>query len=174
MDRNKLVLADLLAEVKLAEKKLEKSQGQLPAIEARIKQALVAGKRELAKKYALEYEERKLEVKRCEQGVALAKQEYERGKARALEGPSAKSLQRMAQTAQAMNAMADSLGVLSSDDDMLRKLDEKSAVAEARLDLAIDDAAAKHPELHDASGPSSLEPPPPPLNTAEDILKEFE
>ena len=58
------VLADLLTEVKLAEKKLGRVQEKLPVGESRIKQALVAGKRELAKKYALEYEETKLQVKR--------------------------------------------------------------------------------------------------------------
>lgn len=162
----KQILAKLLGEVKFAEKKLEKEQQKLPALESRIKQALVAGNRDLAKKYALEFEEQKLAVQRAEQAVKIAKQQYEAGKGRATEVAGAERLSKLAQS---MNKMADSLDVLNRDDDMLEKIEESVAYAEARLDVALDAARAEHPEID-----LPPEPPPPPANTAEDILKEFE
>jgi hypothetical protein len=171
MDKSKLALANLLAEVKLAEKQVEKAKAKLAPVEARIKQALIAGNRELAKKYALDLEEKKLELKRREQAVVLAKRNYAQGQEQASQQVSASTMRRMASTADAMSKMADSLGVLSSDDDMLRKLEEDAAVADARLDIALDEARANNPEIDlPAPGPAA----PPPISTAEDILKEFE
>lgn len=172
--RHKMVLADLLAEVKLAEKKLGKVKAKLPVGESRIKQALVAGKRELAKKYALEFEEIKLQVKRAEQHLAICKKQYEAGKVKAQEAPTQKALGRMVQMSDAMNKMADSLDVANDAEDMVRKLEEDAAVADARLDIAVDSARMNNPEI-DMPPPTSATPEPlPPLNTAEDILKEFE
>lgn len=173
MDPRKQALAQLLAEVKLSEKKVQKAKAKLPPLEARIKQALVAGKRELAKRYALEFEEQKLAVRRCEQQLALAKRQYEEGQRKALEQPSAKQLRSMQHMAKAMEGLADSLGVLDADQDMLRRLEEDAAHAEARLDIALEDATAKNPELALPADPGPEEAAPP-LSTAEDILKEFE
>jgi superfamily II RNA helicase len=174
MAKNLNALAGLLAEVKLGEKKLEKVKAKLPMGEARIKQALIAGKRELAKKYALAYEETKLEVTRAEQHLAICKKQYEQGKAKSAAMPSAASLRRTRDMSKAMNSMADSLNMATNDDDMLRKLEEGSAIAEARLDLAVDAAMENHPEIDMPVGPSTSLPASPPISTAEDILKEFE
>ena len=171
MRKNKMILADLLAEVKLAEKKLEKTKSTLPVAEARIKQALIAGNRELAKKYALSYEERKLEVKRAEQHLTICKKQFAQGKIQAQSATSAKSLRRTTELTKAMNIMTDALNMATDDDEMLQKLETDAAVAEARLDLATEAALEKQPEI-DIAPPTGAAPPP--TISAEDILKEFE
>ncbi len=171
--RHMLALADLLAEVKLAEKKFDKIKAKLPVGESRIKQALVAGKRELAQKYAFEFEESKLQVKRAEQHLALCKKQYEAGKVKAREAPTQKALGRMVQVTDAMNKMADSLNMADDAEDMVRKLEENAAVADARLEIAVDNARINNPEI-DMTLDSVTPEPLPPVNTAEDILKEFE
>lgn len=155
-------LVQLLGEVKFAEKQLEKLRERLPASEALIKKALLAGERERAKECALKYEELKAKVREGEQKVALAKRNYELGKQRSGELASAEA---MAKLTAPLGAMADSMNVLGAADDMLRKLEEDAALNEARLDMAL--------EEQDAS-PEPLPPPDLPGQSAEDILREFE
>lgn len=155
-------LVQLLGEVKFAEKQLEKLRERLPASEARIKQALLAGNRELAKERALEYEELKLKVREGEQKVALARRDYELGKQRSGELASAEA---MAKLTAPLGTLADTASVLGGADDVLRKLEQEAALNEARLDMALEgqDAPLAAAELL-----------PPPEQSAEDILREFE
>jgi len=164
----KQILAKLLGEVKFAEKQVDKVKLKLAPAEARIKQALKAGNRELAKKYAFDYEEAKLELGRAEQKVLIAKKQYDQGKVQTRELEQA---QAMGKLAKSMEAMANSMDVLTQDDDMVRKIEEKVAYSEAKLDIALESAREHHPEIDEPIATHDLPSSEP---TAEDILKEFE
>lgn len=172
-------VANLLAEVKLAEKRLAKAQERLAPLAERIKTALRAGDRAAAEKLAVSYEQAKDDVTRAEQDVATAKATFEDGKKR---GAQAERDQKTLRTAQALGgalgAVNKSMDTAKAADDMLAKLSEDTAMAEARLHVLLDDAESKlPPELRTPSGVPGgkpAAPAPPPVSTAEDILKEFE
>jgi DNA repair exonuclease SbcCD ATPase subunit len=169
--------ANLLAEVKLAEKRLEKAKERFDPLAERIKAALRAGDRPAAEKMALAYEQAKDEVARAEGDVAAAKEAFEAGKKRAAQAEqSARTLKNAQALGGALGAINAAMDTANAAEDMLKKLEEDAALADAKLDLLLQDAEEKlPPELRGPSGPSSKgAPPPPPLNTAEDILKEFE
>lgn len=167
--------ANLLAEVKLAEKRLEKAKERCDPLAERIKTALRAGDRPAALKLAEAYEQAKDEVARAEKDVADAKEAFEAGKKRAAQmEQSARALKNAQALGTALGAVNAAMDAASAAEDMLKKLEEDAALADAKLDLLLQDAEDKlPPELRGASGPTGA-PPPPPLNTAEDILKEFE
>jgi phage shock protein A len=169
-------VANLLAEVKLAEKRLAKAQERLAPLADRIKAALRAGDRATAEKLAVTFEQAKDDVTRAEQDVATAKTTFEEGKKR---GAQAERDQKTLRTAQALGgalgAVNKAMDTAKAADDMLAKLSEDTAMAEARLHVLLDDAESKlPPELRSAPGGKPAAPPPPPVSTAEDILKEFE
>lgn len=162
MSTPKQALAELLAEVKLAEKKHAAAQERLEPLKANIKRALTAGDRPAAEKLALAYEQQKDEVARAEQQVAAARAAFESGK-KTIAGVEANL-----KTAKQANALADplkkmlgSMDVAAGADDMLRKLAEDAAVSEAKLEMLIEDADQKGA-------------PPPVPSSPEDLLKEFE
>lgn len=169
-------VANLLAEVKLAEKRLAKAQERQAPLAERIKAALRAGDRAAAEKLAVAYEQAKDDVARAEQEVAAAKEAFEAGKKR---GAQAERDLRTLRTAQALGgalgAVNAAMDTAKAADDMLSKLSEDTAMAEARLHVLLDDAESKlPPELRAAPGGAPAAPAPPPVSTAEDILKEFE
>lgn len=168
--------ANLLAEVKLAEKRLEKAKERFDPLAERIKAALRAGDRPAAEKMALAYEQAKDEVARAEKDVATAKEAFEAGKKRAAQAEvNARTLKNAQVLGGALGALNDAMNTASAAEDMLKKLEEDAAMADARLEVLLQDAEDKlPPELRGPSGPAKAAPPPPPLNTAEDILKEFE
>ncbi|MCO5165827.1 MAG: hypothetical protein M9894_05605 [Planctomycetes bacterium] len=153
--------ANLLAEVKLAEKRLEKAREKLEPQAERIKAALRAGDRAAAEKLALSYEQAKDDVARAEADVARAKEEFEQGKRKAADAErNARTLRSAQALGGALGAFNEAMGTVDAAEDMLRRLEEEAAIAEARVDLALD--AAGEP------------PPPPPPPRPEDLLKEFE
>lgn len=168
--------ANLLAEVKLAEKRLERARERFDPLAERIKTALRAGDRPAAEKMALAYEQAKDEVARAEKDVATAKEAFEAGKKRAAQAEqSARTLKNAQALGGALGAMNAAMDTASAAEDMLKKLEEDAAMADARLEVLLQDAEDKlPPELRGPSGPSKSAPPPPPIHTAEDILKEFE
>lgn len=163
-------LAQLLGEVKLAEKRLQKAQDRVAPAEARIKAALRAGDRASAERYALDHQEVKLELERARKELELARAAHARGQEQARGLTSTRGLQEIAR---AQEGLVGALGALTDQDELVRKLDEEAAVADARLDVALDDADRLHPGAlaGPAAGPT---PPLPPLSTAEDILRELE
>jgi phage shock protein A len=167
-------VANLLAEVKLAEKKLARAQEKLAPVADRIKAALRAGDRPAAEKLALHYEQAKDEVGAAESAVAQAKEAYEAGKKQAGQTKATiKAIQQAQALGTPLGAMNAAFDKAKDADDMAKKLEEEAALAEAKLDLLLDEAEAKlPPELRGTGAPKP--PPPPPPNTAEDILKEFE
>jgi chromosome segregation ATPase len=154
-------VANLLAEVKLAERRLEKAQERLAPLPDRIKAALRAQDRAAAERLALAFEEAKADVARAEQDVAAAKASFTAGKQRGAD------LTRAVKAAQAnqallgpLEAMAKANKTASAGDEMLKRLEEEAAMSEARLEVALGDA------------PPLDEPPPP--RSPEDILRELE
>lgn len=160
MNPNEAV-ANLLAEVKLAERRLEKAQERLAPLPDRIKAALRAQDRPAAERLARAYEDAKAEVGKHEAEVRQAKDAYTSGKQRMGD------LTRAAKAAQGTNALLGSLqaferanATVNAAEEMLKKLEEEAAMADARLEVALGDL------------PVPDEPPPP--RSPEDILKELE
>ncbi len=173
----KMYVVQLLTEVKLSEKKLAKAKEKLEPLAGRIKQALTAGDRPTAEKLALSYEQAKDEVARAEKELEAAKSAHEQGK-KAAAGASANL-----RSARTNSALADALGKVNASldtgkagEDALRALEEESAMSDARLDMALEEAdRLGGPDVAGHPGPKRPAPPPPPLPSgAEDILKEFE
>ena len=158
MSADKERLASLLAEVKLAERKVEKLQQQLTPQEEAIKSALRAGNRERAKELALRFEELKDEVSRAEAQVVRAKQAHALAKKQGQE--LGRALERK-ELSDALGAVADTLLAVNKDDDMLARLERENALQQARAEIALSDAGVELPEEAPPSSP-------------EDILKEFE
>ncbi|MBX3465584.1 MAG: hypothetical protein KF878_01630 [Planctomycetes bacterium] len=154
-------VANLLAEVKLAEKRLEKARERLAPQAERIKAALRAGDRAAAEKLALAYEQAKDDAARAEADVARAKEELDEGKRKASDAErNARTLRTAQALGGALGAFGEAMGTVDAAEDMLRRLEEEAALSEARADLALE--AAGEP------------PPPPPPPRPEDLLKEFE
>lgn len=171
----KMHVVELLTEVKLSEKKVAKAKERLEPIAGRIKQALTAGDRPAAEKLALAYEQAKDEVARAEQQLAEAKAAHEAGK-KAAAGASAnlKAARTNSALAQALGNVNASFDTAKAGEEALRAIEEEAAIADARLDLALEEADRRGgPSI--AEGPKRpTPPPPPPPSAAEDILKEFE
>lgn len=169
-------VANLLAEVKLAEKKLAKAQEKLAPLTDRIKAALRAGDRPAAEKLALAYEQAKDEVAAAEAAVAQAKEAFEAGKKQSAQTKAnIKTIQQAQALSKPLGAFHSAMDTTKDAEDMAKKLEEDAALAEAKLDLLLDEAEAKlPPELRGPGGAKPAAPPPPPRSTAEDILKEFE
>lgn len=171
----KMYVVQLLTEVKLAEKKVAKARERLEPLAGRIKQALTAGDRPTAEKLALSYEQAKDEVARAEKELEAAKSAHEQGK-KAAAGASAnlRSARTNAALADALGKVNSSLDTAKAGEDALRALEEASAMSDARLDLALEEADRLAGPDVAGSGPKRAAPPPPPPSGAEDILKEFE
>lgn len=177
-------LTQLLGEVKFAERQLEKTRLVLPALEAKARQALLAGNRELALKYATQMEEQKDVLKLAEQKVALAKHALETAKRQG--GELKEALQRK-ELADTMGNIAELVNKVGDADDMLAQVERETAINEAKVEMAMDAAALEAPltplsnaeailaELErEGQAAPAAEAPEPPRASAEDILKEFE
>lgn len=158
MSTDKDRLAALLAEVKLAERKVEKLEQQRGPQEEAIKSALRAGKRERAKELALRFEELKDQIEAAQRQVVRAKQAHALAKKQGKE--LGRALERK-ELSDALGAVADTLLTVGKDDDILAKLERENALQQARAEIALSDAGIEVEE----------EPPP---SSPEDILKEFE
>lgn len=170
MSTPKEILANLLAEVKLAERKLDRDEAKKGELEAAIKSALRSGDRARAEKLALDYERAKDEVERRKALIAKARAEYEatKGKVKQLESDM-KSVQRAKPLADAMEKMNQAFEVAGGAEDVLRKIEEEVAYSEAKLEIANQDAEAhaRKAGVFDAE-------PAPPTRSPDDILEEFE
>lgn len=162
-------LAQLLGEAKLLEKKLEKEATRGKGLEDRIRAALKAGDRSSAEKLALELERSRDEQKRLERDIRTIRDQYEQAKQRVKQvSTDARSARSMAATAQALEGVNKAMGVAKDTEDLLRKFEEEAAVAEARLDIAGQNAeeSVKRSGVADEQVMKQL--------TAEQILREME
>lgn len=176
-------LTNLLGEVKFAERQLEKTRLLLPALENKARQALLAGKRDLALKYATQMEEQKDALKLAEQKVAVAKHALETAKRQG--GELKEALQRK-ELADNMGKIAELATKANDADDMLAQVERETAINEAKVEMAMEAVELEAPltplsnaeailaELErEGSAPASpVDEPARP--SAEDILKEFE
>ncbi|MEZ6183420.1 MAG: hypothetical protein R3F62_00230 [Planctomycetota bacterium] len=157
------MLADLLAEVKLAQKKLDQLGERRGSTENSIRAALRAGDRAAAEKLALSLERLKDEQRRTEQQRAQAQQAYEQGKVKLKDlKQNLKSAQASKRTADALNAVLDGHQTLSAADDILRQIEQEVAISDARLEVAGQEAER-------VAGPQID-----PKLLAESVLAEFE
>lgn len=157
------MLANLLAEVKLADKKLEQIAEKRTATENSIRAALRSGDRPAAEKLALHLERIKDEQKRYENQRAQAKQAYETGKVKIRDlKVNMKAARSAKATADALGGVLDAHATLKGADDVLRQIEQDVAMTEARLEIAADEADAV------------IEPQLDPKLVAESILAEFE
>ncbi len=153
------VLAQILTEVKLAERQLSKLEAQRAPMEESIKSALRASDRSRAEKLALKYEELKVQIQRIEKNIKDGRAQYEgaKGKSKKIQSD-VKSARTLNETTKALSGMAGSMEMLKEQDRMVQKLEEQAAISEARLEVAMDDAG--HVDV-------------PPLSP-EDILRQME
>ncbi|MBL4846909.1 MAG: hypothetical protein JKY65_15425 [Planctomycetes bacterium] len=175
----------LLGEVKFAERQLEKARLLIPALEAKARQALVAGQRELALKYALQIEEKKQAVALGETKVVVCKQALAKAKERNHELKGALARRDLAQ---GLGQIAEIALKSEAADDMFEKIERETAINEAKAEMALEaageglepalsplsDAEAILAELEGSLGGAPAAEPEPPQTSAEEILKEFE
>lgn len=162
-------LARILGEAKLLEKKLEKEAERRKALEDRIRVALKAGDRPAAEKMALELERAKDGCARLEREIKSTRDQYEQAKQRVKQvGHDVRAAKTLGATAQALEGLNKAMGLAKDTEEMVRKLEEDAAVAEARLDIAGQNAEehARRVEPVDSEAMKKL--------TAEQILRELE
>jgi phage shock protein A len=153
------VLAQILTEVKLAERQLAKLQAQSAPMEESIKSALRAGDRPNAEKLALKYEQLKAQIGRIEKNVKDGRAQYDAARVKSKQIQSdVKSARGLNETTKALAGMAGSMEMLKEQDRMVQKLEEEAAMSEARLEVAMDDAG--HVDV--------------PPQSPEDILRQME
>lgn len=145
-------IAMVRANVTLLEKENAKYAEDVRSLTAKVKAAIQAGRDDLAAQYAGKLQIEKDALGRNEQQLATARQAYEK----ALTVKKAFMREKERKTQEAMNAIrearrakwqakvADTMesftvaGIDSTHDEMLRKVQEKSAVNEARMQMALE------------------------------------
>jgi phage shock protein A len=145
-------IAMVRANVTLLEKENQKYQQDVRELTAKVKAAIQAGRDDLAGTYATKLQAEKEALGRNEQQLEIAKQAYEK----ALNVKKAFMREKDKKTHEAMNAVRDArrakwqakvadtmesftvAGVDSTHDEMLRKVQEKTAINEARMQMALD------------------------------------
>ncbi|MBZ4331260.1 PspA/IM30 family protein [Corallococcus interemptor] len=145
-------IAMVRANVTLLEKENQKYQQDVRELTAKVKAAIQAGRDDLAGTYATKLQAEKEALARNEQQLDIAKQAYEK----ALNVKKAFMREKDKKTHEAMNAIRDArrakwqakvadtmesftvAGVDSTHDEMLRKVQEKTAINEARMQMALD------------------------------------
>jgi phage shock protein A len=145
-------IAMVRANVTLLEKEHAKYAEDVRSLTAKVKAAIQAGRDDLAAQYAGKLQIEKDALARNEQQLATARQAYEK----ALTVKKAFMREKERKTQEAMNAIrearrakwqakvADTMesftvaGIDSTHDEMLRKVQEKSAVNEARMQMALE------------------------------------
>lgn len=145
-------IATVKANVTLVEKELKKLALQESQLTSKIKAALKAGRRDIAVSYATQLEQVKADRASAQQQHAAASAAYEKSmkvKQAFVEEKNrkVKEAQRALQTAKRakwQSKVADAMesfqvgGIDQTHDEMLSRLEEKSAHDEAKLDMALD------------------------------------
>jgi len=145
-------IAMVRANQTLLEKEIAKLGAQEKDLAAKIQAALKAGRRDIALTYANQFEQVKKDKAASESQLEAAKAAYE--KAMQVKRAFIQEKERKTQTAmraiqankraQWQGKVADAMesfqvaGIDATHDEMVRKLDEKAALAEARLEMALD------------------------------------
>ena len=150
-------LAMIRANQTLLEKELAKLSQQEKELSAKIQAALKAGRRDIALTYANQFEQVKKDKASSESQLEAAKAAYEK----AMQVKRAFMQEKERKTQLAMRAIqaskrsqwqekvADSMetfkvgGIDQTHDEMVRRLEEKAAVSEAKLEMALDNVDAQ-------------------------------
>lgn len=145
-------IAMVRANVTLLEKENAKLKQEVGELTAKVKAAIQAGRDDLAAQYATRLQTQKLAYERNEQQLVTARAAYEK----ALNVKKIFMREKERKTQEAMNAIRDArraqwqskvadamesftvAGIDATHDEMLRKVQEKSAVNEARLQMALE------------------------------------
>ena len=145
-------IAMVRANVTLLEKENAKYQQDVKELSAKVKAAIQAGRDDLAAQYATRLQTEKQALERNEVQLATARQAYEK----ALTVKKAFMREKERKTQEAMTAIRDArraewqskvadamesftvAGLDATHDEMLRKVQEKAAVNEARMQMALE------------------------------------
>src|SRR5215213_4946660 len=145
-------IAMVRANQTLLEKENQKYRNEVGDLTAKVKAAIGAGRDDLAAQYATRLQMEKGALSRNEQQLAMAKSAYEK----ALNVKKAFMREKDKKTAEAMAAIRDArrakwqakvadamesfevAGVDATHDEMLRKVEEQTAVNEARMQMALE------------------------------------
>ena len=145
-------IAMVRANVTLLEKENAKYQQDVRELTAKVKAAIQAGRDDMAAQYATKLQMEKQALERNEQQLATARQAYEKAlvvkkafmREKDRKTQEAMSAIRDARRAQWQSKVADAMesfqvaGIDSTHDEMLRKVNEKAAVNEARMQMALE------------------------------------
>lgn len=154
-------LAQVAGQKNLAERELKKISDQESDITAKIKAALKAGKRDVALTYAQELEQVRTNKTAQERQAKMFAENYEKAqkmrkaflaeKERKIkEAQAALSASRRAQYAEQVADAMKSFqvaGIDATHDEMIRKIEERAAMSEAKLDMALDTHKADRMEI---------------------------
>lgn len=145
-------IAMVRANQTLLEKENAKYQQEVKELTAKVKAAIQAGRDDLAAQYATRLQMEKSALERNDQQLAVAKSAYEK----ALNVKKMFMREKERKTAEAMNAIRDArrskwqakvadamesfevAGIDATHDEMLRKVEEQTAVNEARMQMALE------------------------------------
>jgi phage shock protein A len=145
-------IAMVRANVTLLEKENAKYQQDIRVLTARVKAAIQSGRDDIAAQYASKLQMEKEALDRNEQQLSMARQAYEK----AMTVKKAFMREKDRKTEEAMNAIRDArraqwqskvadamesfqvAGVDATHDEMLRKVNEKAAINEARMQMALE------------------------------------
>ncbi|ATB42478.1 PspA/IM30 family protein [Cystobacter fuscus] len=145
-------IAMVRANLTLLEKENAKYQQDIRDLTAKVKAAIQAGRDDLAAQYASKLQIEKGALERNEQQLATAKQAYEKSlslkksfmREKERKTQEAMTAIRDARRAQWQSKVADAMesftvaGIDQTHGEMLRKVQEKAAVNEARMQMALD------------------------------------
>jgi len=145
-------IAMVRANLTLLEKENAKYTQDIRELTAKVKAAIQAGRDDLAAQYATKLQTEKSALERNEQQLAMAKQAYEKSlnlkksfmREKERKTQEAMNAIRDARRAQWQSKVADAMesftvaGIDQTHDEMLRKVQEKAAVNEARMQMALD------------------------------------
>ncbi|MGH9556615.1 MAG: PspA/IM30 family protein [Terriglobales bacterium] len=145
-------IAMVKANVTLLEKEESKYKAGLQELTSRVKAAIQAGRDDLAGSFAMQLEQMRSALARNQGQLQTAKAAYE--KAMVVKQSFMREKERKTQEALAairdyhraqwQKKVADAMeqfevgGISQTHDDMVRKIEEQTAVAEARMDMALD------------------------------------
>lgn len=145
-------IAMVRANVTLLEKENAKYKQQVNELTARVKAAIQGGRDDLAAQYATRLQNEKSALERNEQQLATARSAYEK----ALNVKKMFMREKEKKTQEAMNAIRDArrakwqskvadamesfevAGIDATHDEMLRKVEESTAINEARMQMALE------------------------------------
>jgi phage shock protein A len=145
-------IAMVRANLTLLEKENTKYKNEVGDLTAKVKAAIQAGRDDLAASYATKLQMEKAALGRNEAQLATARSAYEK----ALNVKKAFMREKDKKTAEALNAIRDALrskwqakvadamesfevaGIDATHDEMLRKVEEQTAVNEARMQMALE------------------------------------